>query len=428
MFLTLEDPRAQIKGSRDPLGAQALWAAFGRHVVRNLTTVTTSVRNFTVLLLGRYLAQQLVESERAGEEEALDIFLRWEQVAGYVRQDAFAVGGEIRGIERVQRNLAEHGRNVPIGLEPGELILSDQRTYGLWGLYTVAARVSGLLPDGPLGVTPACREALDEIYLPRLGRGLAPLLKLVRAGGKLRLGKGEPLYDGVAAMLVPELKPREVEFYGSWLRDGTGVQGAPPGRQQTLARLLATTLDLAEPIGRASVLALAKAARAEDEALAVWLERIAALEAILAPAEALFDHVIARSGQRLEDLGRKIGSHWGKIVPNLDEASFADLTPELAKVAGPDLFPLIEREHAALAGGDYAAAIRHLLDWNALVMRVRGGGPWAVLEHGKIDVRYLGPEWLLPEREELPALWRNTYFLESLRQITAQLATGGRAE
>ena len=33
MFLTLEDPNAKIKGSRDPLGAQPIWAAFGRHVV-----------------------------------------------------------------------------------------------------------------------------------------------------------------------------------------------------------------------------------------------------------------------------------------------------------------------------------------------------------------------------------------------------------
>ena len=30
-FLTLEDPNAKIKGSRDPLGVQPIWAAFGRH-------------------------------------------------------------------------------------------------------------------------------------------------------------------------------------------------------------------------------------------------------------------------------------------------------------------------------------------------------------------------------------------------------------
>ena len=44
MFLTLEDPNAKIKGSRDPLGAQPIWASFGRHVVTNLTMQTNSAR------------------------------------------------------------------------------------------------------------------------------------------------------------------------------------------------------------------------------------------------------------------------------------------------------------------------------------------------------------------------------------------------
>ena len=40
---------------------------------------------------------------------------------------------------------------------------------------------------------------------------------------------------------------------------------------------------------------------------------------------------------------------------------------------------------------------------------------------GRLDVRYRGEEQLLPERDELPLLWRNPYFLDSLRQITWQL-------
>ena len=85
MFLTLEDPRAKIQGSVDPLGVQPIWSHFGRHVVTNLTTVSNSVRGFTVLLLGRYLAEQLVEDGRADPEDALSIFLRTEQACGYAR-------------------------------------------------------------------------------------------------------------------------------------------------------------------------------------------------------------------------------------------------------------------------------------------------------------------------------------------------------
>jgi hypothetical protein len=57
MFLTLEDPNARIHGSRDPLGVQPVWASFGRHVVTNLTTVTDSIRGFTILLLARMLTE-----------------------------------------------------------------------------------------------------------------------------------------------------------------------------------------------------------------------------------------------------------------------------------------------------------------------------------------------------------------------------------
>jgi hypothetical protein len=58
-FLTDLDSRAAVKGSRDPLGLQQIWARFGRHVVGNLNTVSNSVRDFTVLLLGYYFAEQL---------------------------------------------------------------------------------------------------------------------------------------------------------------------------------------------------------------------------------------------------------------------------------------------------------------------------------------------------------------------------------
>jgi hypothetical protein len=50
-FLTDLDTQAAIKGSRDPLGLQTIWTRLGRHVVDNVTTVSTSVRDFTTLVL-----------------------------------------------------------------------------------------------------------------------------------------------------------------------------------------------------------------------------------------------------------------------------------------------------------------------------------------------------------------------------------------
>jgi hypothetical protein len=38
-FFTAIDPDARIKGSRDPLGFEALWTTLGREIIGNLTTV-----------------------------------------------------------------------------------------------------------------------------------------------------------------------------------------------------------------------------------------------------------------------------------------------------------------------------------------------------------------------------------------------------
>ena len=144
-----------MKGSRDPLGGQPIWSAFGRHVVTNLTTQSTSVRGFTVLLLGRYFAADLLDRGMAAREDALNIFLRMEQIGAYVRYVAHGVEGEIRGIERVKRFVDEQRGKVVIAADRRGMILSDQKVYGLWGLYSVPARTSGLIPDGALDVTPS---------------------------------------------------------------------------------------------------------------------------------------------------------------------------------------------------------------------------------------------------------------------------------
>ena len=82
-FLTDIDSRAQVKGSRDPLGLQAIWTRFGRHVVGNLTTVSTSVRDFTTLIMGYHFIECAAEVDLA--VSPLEIFLKWEQLAGYAR-------------------------------------------------------------------------------------------------------------------------------------------------------------------------------------------------------------------------------------------------------------------------------------------------------------------------------------------------------
>ena len=86
LFLTDLNSRAAIKGSRDSLGGQAIWTLLGRHVVGGLTTNTTFVRDFVDRLLGYWFIER--SDETGPREEALPVFIRWEQVASYARSEA----------------------------------------------------------------------------------------------------------------------------------------------------------------------------------------------------------------------------------------------------------------------------------------------------------------------------------------------------
>ena len=421
-FLTLEDPNANIKGSRDPLAAQPIWAAFGRHVVTNLTTQSTSVRGFTTLLLGRYFAAELVDKGMTNREDALDVFLRMEQISAYVRHVAHGVEGEIRGIERVRKTVHETRGRVPIHAGRRGWILSDQKVYGLWGLYSVSARTSGLIAEGALDVTEETRAFLERNGIDRLGGAEPPLLRLLARDGTLDTRKKDPVFSALADVLTPAFNKDEVDFYGRRLRDGRAVHGAAPERQGRFRALLEAETDLDAPVGRPELLGLVKAAARVDEELAGRLERIAHLEALLAPAEALFQHILARHGQPVDDVATVISSHWGPRVPHLDRPAFAGLIPEILARSGVAITRAIDSCHDALGHGDYAGAIRSLVEWNSAVMETRGAAPWVRLgDRRRLDVRYRGTEPRLPARDELPALWRNSYFIDALKLVTRQL-------
>jgi hypothetical protein len=425
MFLTLEDPRAAIQGSRDPLGVQPIWAGFGRHVVTNLTTVSTSLRGFTILLLARYLTQRLVEEGKAKERDALSIFLRMEQIGAYVRHVAHGATSEIRGIERVRRFVAEGKTTVPIQNDASAMILSDQKTYGLWGLYSVSARVSGISADGPVGLTAEATQFADEQYWSTLKPAKNELYRLLLHGGRLSLRKTNAVFRAVAELLPDRLTRAEKAFYAERLRDARRVtNGVPPGRQALLATLLREHTKISGWTDRQEVQILVRAARRRDEALAARLNKILRLEALIAPAEAAFEYLFARDGQRPAAVAAALREHWGSRVPNLRNPGFGGIRTDIEGVVDNDLTALMSQCDAALAGGDYEEAVRTLLKWNELVMKRRNAAPWIRVASGKLDVRYRGNERELPDADELPELWRNSYFIDALKDITRQIGKG----
>ncbi len=387
----------------------------------NLTTVSNSVRGFTTVLLARYYTERLIEDGRASEADVLAIFLHFEQIAAYARHVGHDVESEIRGIERVKRFVAEESPRVPIGITTGA-ILSDQKTYGLWGLFSVPARTAGLIAEGPVGLTPYARDFVTNEYAGRLKPVERELLPLCANGGKLDIRKNKPLFRTVSSVFSPTFMRSEAEFYGTTLRDGARVEGLSTGRQASVVRLLEKFTDLNKSTGRADLEALRSRSRGDDPMLARRFERILRLEALLAPAIHLFRFLQTRNGQHPQDLAVDIAARWGTEVPNLDRAGFEAILPEIEAQVGRELALTTKRTDEALAAGNYEEAILGLLEWNRLVMQNRGAAPWLRSDsQGKLDVRYRVEEEKLPSGDDLPTLWRNSYFLDSLKSISIQL-------
>lgn len=424
-FLTDLDSRAAVKGSRDPLGIQQIWTRLGRHVVGNLTTVSNSIRDFTTLLLGYHFAARLADDLGPGTE--LGTFLKWEQLAAYARADVnsdFA----FRGTERVRKNLSEDFR-VTISDNRAYQILGNQKIYGLWGLYTMPARASGLLDGNPTRLTLPAREFVEGLYLPILQDGTGKDSRRILDVLCLRIsrvdvrGPEAPMVKAVARLLKTPLRVEEREFYRSHLLHG-GPQDSTNGRQGQLAELFEGTLDRRDFAWSTAMVAnLAKAAQARGEAwhpLAHRLARIRTSETVLGPISALFTHLLGLDGKTVDSVKKRLTDAWGPGLRTVDSGSFSELRSEIAAddAATGDRWVGIA---SAVAAGDYPQLVNLLIEQNKVVMATRGGTPWIELRQGKLHVRYRDEQGVIPPLKEIPTLWRFSYFLDSLRSVAIAL-------
>jgi len=422
-FLTDLDSRAAIKGSRDPLGLVPLWSLFGRRVVGNLTTVTGSLRGFTTTLLGYHFASEVQEREG---ETALGLFMKFEQLAAYCRYLVRKDSG-FRGIERVKKALGESDV-VTLSARPEYQILGNQKIYGLWGLFSVPSRSSGLLERDEV-LTLAAQEFVRKQYLTALsregfreGREIVELLRQRQV--KVHLGgKHSGLAKALARVLDPKVSAAEREFYREHLAFG-GPQDSTEGRQRQLAGLLGLHSN-GMAFDRHELRAVIKEAARLGKAgvpLASDLRRIDHLESVLVPADSLFGFLQARHGQTVRSVADKVAKEWGPLK-SVDAGAFRELQSQVAAAFDePSAGERWTRVAEGLAAGKYGDVFALLLDHNAFVMRSRNGSePWVRVANGRLDVRFRDEAAELPGRRELPNLWRNNYFLNPLKEVVMTL-------
>ena len=419
MFITQEDPRASIKGSRDPLGLQPIWSQFGRYLVANLTTQSNSVRGFTVLLLGRYLGEKLVFQGLLNEEDMIGVFLRVEQICAHVRHREFMVDGDIRGIERVRTVRNEDQITISTGRD-GQ-ILSDQRLYGLWGLFSVPAKISGLVTEDGERLTLEATSFVDETYWPKI----APYFRHVRdsiCNDSTTITSKTRVYRTFKSILSNELTTHEREFYAAYLRDGQYVRNNPLSSQGLLARFV-SDLPNELSIGRNMFLMLKKkATEAKDESLAYRLEQIIHAEAVYAIASLIFEHLQTRDGSSVEQISTNLNRIWNRI-PNISYQSNKHILEDINKCYRDGQVALqFDACQRALQKSRFDDVIRTLIEWNALIQRRRSGSQWIRLDRNdRLEVKYRNYDFQLPSQDELDDVWRYDYYLASLRNIINQL-------
>lgn len=409
MFFTEIDPRARVKGSRDPVGAQAVWATLGRPLVGNLTTVTTSVRGFTTLLIGLRLADRAVEQGKA--DSVVDAFLVWEQIAAYARHVCHGEYGGFFGYRRVAAR-AQKGM-VRLSADPDGQILGNQKSYGLWGLYSSPARVSGMVAAGtPTRLAGEAAAFVDATYIPRLaamwGRDAGSLVEFIsKRESQLNLASSNSRFTAVASVLQPDLAPAEAAFFRRHLVQG-GPEDPTGGRQSILASLMLPGLADVDWLSRSYIVGLAdNAARAGNAVVSELLRAVAASESVLAPATELYSHLLTRDGATLSEIADSVREAWGARLDSVDPAAASAMPTPWAPIA------------IALADGDYAEALHLLLSRNAAVMRERGGAaPWAQLgDDGRVKVRFRDEPGDLPDGDTVREFWKFPYFIPSLRSV-----------
>lgn len=430
MFLTAEDPRALIKGSRDPLGIQPLWTSLGRYVIGNLSSQSNSVRGFTVLLLGRYFAEKFIDENDATKDDAVNIFLRMEQLGAYVRYIGHDVSGDIRGIDRVKKRVSDQKRRLPIQADREGMIMSDQKAYGLWGLFSVPARASGLLEEGPIGLTDPARKFVEENYVPRLNNDLSRLKDLLIHDGYINGAAQDTLFTNLKEILSPIFTDPERAFYGSYIRDGEHVQPIPIKQQAIVVELMLQEFSKDTPLEREQFETLRSKALSskEDEVLHRYFDRICRAETIFAISMLVFTFLLSRDGVSMTSIADLLSDRWGTRGFNIDLGANHDLIEEVNKVYGNDreITRCFNSCQTELSNGSYLNLIEALIAWNKVIASRRGGSPW--LEVGPqqtLQVKYRGPEPELPDGESIHHLWRNTYFLPSIRTVSYQLLDEG---
>jgi len=273
-FFSDIDPNYRIKGSRDPLGFQSLWAAAGHRAVAHLSTVSSNLTDYMILSYALYFYRGRPENQ------FLQFFLKFEQVCGYARR-IYDVDKGFNGIEFV--NKRRENSEFSISLKPTDTLLSNQRTYGIYGKYIRPYRDMGAEKD------PRFIEIMEQ-SLSKTDRVkvLAIVQRLLSETASI-ISKEE--LEPIANMLQ-SITPLEQEFYRTYILQVPQRHHA----QNNLYEIVHQNQEIAQTqFNLHTTIEALKNVQGISEELTFALENISNTDRVLFPLNRCFTHLLSQS-------------------------------------------------------------------------------------------------------------------------------------
>jgi hypothetical protein len=389
LFISIQDPRQRPKGTRDSLGFEQIWTLYGRKIISGITTITSSLDNFIIALLGFYLSEENTNNENS--QEKAHFFIRYEQLMAYLRLEKNP-NSNVLGISRAKKNMLDGNESLSITNQ----ILSSQLSYGLWGLYSSALADVGLIKNRV--PTKQAEEIIGSIKkkYPSLIKYIVEKSKDEHFG-KLRYEKHS---DSLAEILNNEdIKNKMLEIL---LQKSSLYQYVLNDTYRTYDGKIKYIKELIEDILNTS----------NDENLLNDIRDIEKIDLVMLVANKLFNAIRHSNydGQSLDN-----------FVEHISDINFP--SPLTLPVRKEKLRSKVELEHFVnyLNTKQYKEAIKILLQINVNIMKERNSIPWVEINEDILKIRVKTSDTI--EKDEQFKGMEYNYFIYSYLGIATNLKT-----
>ena len=318
-FLSALDPNYRIKGSRDPLGFQSLWSAAGHRAVKHLSTVSSNLRDFMILCYGIHFY---------GERDPkgfIPFFLKLEQLFAYARH-IHNHETSFNGTEFVNKKVTDSQFHISLR----DTILSNQRTYGIYGKYIRPLRDMGITTDSAFRKT--MEEALEKTHRDSVIKFVNRVL--VENGQRLTVNKEDLI---PFSELLKTITSEEKKLFREYILKVPREEHP----QNNLYEVVQANSDIADVRFQLhQVIRSVLSCKETSESLRFALINISNTDKVLHPLNAVFIQLLSKSYWTIEEIKRE--ELFQKLPSKLDYNFNDDIMLRLNEVLGLPIVDLVK--------------------------------------------------------------------------------------